>query len=242
LPIVVENRELVIPGQFLAGGPYKNGENTYREGNKIYASQIGFVNLGKKSISVVSIKGRYFPNVNDIVIGVVIDLNLSGWVVDINSPYTAILFASESLNAPFNPKRDDLSKIFDIGDLLLAKILVFNRTRDPVLTVKEPGLGKISRGRLVKLTPTKIPRLIGKRGSMINMIKQKTTCSVVVGQNGLILINGKDTKDEELAVLAIEMIEREAHTKGLTDRINELIESKRKEVESLDAGKEASNR
>jgi exosome complex component RRP4 len=77
---------------------------------------------------------------------------------------------------------------------------------------------------------------------MINMIKQKTTCSVVVGQNGLILINGKDTKDEELAVLAIEMIEREAHTKGLTDRINELIESKRKEVESLDAGKEASNR
>jgi exosome complex component RRP4 len=240
LPIFVENRQIVIPGQFLAGGPYKNGENTYRDGDGVYASQIGFVNLGRKSIDVVSIKGRYLPKAGDPVIGVVVELNLSGWLININAPYTALLFASEALNTPFNPKRDELSKIFDIGDVLLAKILLFNRTRDPILTVKEPGLGKINRGRIFELTPTKIPRLIGRKGSMINLIKQKTSCSIIVGQNGLILINGKDSSEEELAVSAIQMIEKEAHTQGLTDRINELLDRK-KEVESVVDRKEASN-
>lgn len=240
MPIFVENRQIVIPGQFLAGGPYKNGENTYRDGDGVYASQIGFVNLGRKSIDVVSIKGRYLPKAGDPVIGVVVELNLSGWLININAPYTALLFASEALNTPFNPKRDELSKIFDIGDVLLAKILLFNRTRDPILTVKEPGLGKINRGRIFELTPTKIPRLIGRKGSMINLIKQKTSCSIIVGQNGLILINGKDSSEEELAVSAIQMIEKEAHTQGLTDRINELLDRK-KEVESVVDRKEASN-
>ena len=236
----MENRQIVIPGQFLAEGPYKNGENTYRDGDGIHASQIGFVNLGRKSIDVVSIKGRYLPKAGDPVIGVVVELNLSGWLININAPYIALLFASEALNTPFNPKRDELSRIFDIGDVLIAKVLLFNRTRDPILTVKEPGLGKISRGRIFELTPTKIPRLIGRKGSMINLIKQKTSCSIIVGQNGLILINGKDSSEEELAVSAIQMIEKEAHTQGLTDRINELFD-KKKEVESVVDRKEASN-
>lgn len=236
----MENRQIVIPGQFLAEGTYKNGENTYRDGNGVYASQIGFVNLGRKPISVRSIKGRYLPKAGDPVIGVVVELNLSGWLLNINAPYTALLFASEALNTPFNPKRDELSKIFDIGDVLLAKVLLFNRTRDPILTVKEPGLGKINRGRIFELTPTKIPRLIGRKGSMINLIKQKTSCSIVVGQNGLILINGKDSSEEELAVSAIQMIEKEAHTQGLTDRINELLD-KNKEVKLVVDRKEASN-
>ncbi|MEM4678854.1 MAG: KH domain-containing protein [Candidatus Jordarchaeales archaeon] len=92
--------------------------------------------------------------------------------------------------------------------------------------MKEKGLRKLEGGRLVKMAPTRIPRLIGKRGSMINMIKKQTGCQIVIGQNGLIWISGEDPEKEELVIKAIRQIEREAHTSGLTDRIRELISKK----------------
>jgi len=100
------------------------------------------------------------------------------------------------------------------------------------LTVREPGLGKIMRGQLVEVTPTKIPRVIGRQGSMVSMIKRETGCQLTIGQNGLILINGRSPKDERLAVMALRKIEAESHTSGLTDRVTEMIKKERKAVES----------
>jgi exosome complex component RRP4 len=105
----------------------------------------------------------------------------------------------------------------------VAKIVSYDRTHNPQLSVDEPGLGKITRGQVVKITPTKIPRVIGKKGSMISMIKQETGCHIVLGQNGVILITGKSMEDEELAMMAIHKIEEESHTTGLTDRILQMI-------------------
>ena len=125
-----------------------------------------------------------------------------------------------------------MPSIFDVGDLIIANVVAYDRTRDPLLTVREPGLGKIMRGQLVEVTPTKIPRVIGRQGSMVGMIKRETGCQLTIGQNGLILINGRSPKDERLAVMALRKIEAESHTSGLTDRVTEMIKKERKEVES----------
>jgi exosome complex component RRP4 len=114
----------------------------------------------------------------------------------------------------------------------------YDRTRNPQLSVDEPGLGKVTRGQIIKITPTKIPRVIGRKGSMISMIKQETGCHILLGLNGVILITGKTLEDEQLAMMAIRKIEEESHTSGLTDRITQMIRAeKMKKEEKNDESK-----
>jgi len=226
-----ENRQIVTPGDLLAEGDYLAGNNTYKEDKKIYASRLGLVEYKGRKVYVVALNTFYYPSVGDLVIGKIVEVNLHGWTVDINSPYMANLNASEALNRPFKPQRNELSDFLDVGDLILAKIIAYNRTRDPSLTIREPELGKITHGQIVKVSPAKIPRIIGRKGSMISMLKKDTRCNIIVGQNGLILISGRNREDERIAVLAIQKIEQEAHTSGLTDRVTEMIRKERGDIE-----------
>jgi len=224
-----EKKQLVTPGDLLAEGKYRAGDNTYKDDDKIYAARVGLVSLEDQTVHVVALKAFYIPYVGDTVIGRIVEVGISAWMVDINAPYLAVLRASDALDRPFNPRKDELPAIFDVNDLIIAKLVAYDRTQDPLLTVREPGLGKISRGQIVEVTPTKIPRVIGRKGSMISMIKQETGCQITIGQNGLVLISGKTPEDERLAVMAIRKIEQESHTSGLTDRVTEMIR-KEKEV------------
>jgi len=229
MPIFYERKQLVAPGDLLAEDEYMNGENTYREDGKIYATRVGLVHYEDKRVYVVALKSFYIPQVGDTVIGKVLEVTLGGWVVDIGAPYVAMLRASDALERPVKPQRDDLPSLFDVGDMLIAKIVMYDRTRDPLLTVLERGLGKISRGQVIEITPTKIPRVIGKKGSMITILKNETGCQIIIGQNGRILISGKSPEDERSAIMAIRKIEQEAHTSGLTDRIAEMLRKEKSE-------------
>jgi len=227
MPIYVESRQLVTPGDLIAEGDYIAGENTYAEDKKIYASRIGIVEYEDKKVNVVALRAFYIPRVGDIVIGTVVEVGFNGWTVDINAPYQAILRASDVLSRPFKPQQDELSQFLDIGDLIVAKITAYDRAHDPQLTVGEPGLGKITRGQIIRITPTKIPRVIGRKGSMISIIKKETNCQIILGLNGVILITGKRLEDEELAIMAIRKIEEESHTSGLTDRITQMLKEEK---------------
>jgi exosome complex component RRP4 len=236
MPTFFERRQLVIPGDLIAEGDYIMGENTYREDNKIYASRVGIVEYDNRKVDVVALKAFYIPRTGDLIIGTVIDVGFNGWTIDINAPYQAILRASDVLSRPFKPQKDDLPQVLDVGDLVVGKIISYDRSHDPQLTVAEPGLGKITRGQILKITPTKIPRVIGRKGSMISMIKQETECQIILGLNGVILVTGKNVEDEQLAVTAIRKIDEESHTSGLTDRITQLLkEEKSKREENKDA-------
>ena len=232
MPILLERKQLVTPGDLIAEGEYIAGENTFVENNKIYAARVGIIEIENKRVDVVALKAFYIPRAGDIVIGTITEVGFNGWTVDINSPYIALLRASDVLSRPFKPQKDDLPQVLDAGDLVVAKIVSYDRTHDPQLTVAEPGLGKITRGQIIKITPTKIPRVIGRKGSMISMIKQETGCNIILGLNGVVLITGKTLEDEELALRAILKIEQESHTSGLTDRITQMLreeKSKREE-------------
>jgi len=229
MPIFYENRQLVTPGDLLAENEYMNGENTYKENGKIYATRVGLFVHEDKRVYVVALKSFYIPMVGDTVIGKVVEVTLGGWVVDVRAPYLAMLRASDALERPFKPQKDDLPSLFDVGDMMIAKIVAYDRTRDPLLTVLERGLGKIARGQIIEITPTKIPRVIGKKGSMITILKEETGCQITIGQNGRVLVSGKSPEDERLAIMAIRKIEEEAHTTGLTDRITEILRKEKGE-------------
>jgi exosome complex component RRP4 len=229
MPLFYEKRQLVTPGDLLAENDYIAGENTYKQDGKIYATRIGLFDYGDKRVYVVALKSFYIPMIGDTIVGKVIEVTLGGWVVDIRAPYVAMLRASDALERPARPQKDDLTQLFDVGDAMIAKIVAYDRTRDPLLTVLDRGLGKITRGQIIEITPTKIPRVIGKQGSMITMIKEQTGCQITIGQNGRILISGKLPEDERLAIMAIRKIDEEAHTSGLTDRITEMLKKEKGE-------------
>lgn len=226
--MLVERRQIVAPGDLLAEGDYAAGENTYKENYKVYAQKLGIADFDGKTVYVVALKGKYVPLVGDLVVGMVIDVGLNGWSVEINAPYHANLSVNDVLGKSFGPKVEALTNILRLGDIVVAKVAAFDRTRDPSLSIRGPDLGQVGEGLVIDLTPSKIPRLIGKKGSMIGMLKQESGCDIVVGQNGKILIRGNQPKMIELVIKAVDMIERESHTSGLTDRIKAMMEQGKK--------------
>ena len=216
-------RKYVIPGDKIVDGNYRPSMNVIRVGNSIFSTRIGIAEAGREGIKVIPLSGVYIPRVNDVVIGKIVDRSSLSWDVDINSCFTAHLPAQDVFGRDFSPARDDMNRELATGDLLTARIIAFDRTRDPMLTIQDRDLGKIPRGESLKISATRVPRLIGKRGSMIQTIEQATQTRVLIGQNGIIVVTGRTSDGIELAVKAIRMVEEEAHTSNLTQRIKILL-------------------
>lgn len=216
--IFVEDKEIVIPGDILADEEYNSGRGTFKENNKICSSLVGLVAIRDKKISVIPLQSKYIPKRGDVVIGEVTDIRFSMWNLEINSPYSGFLPASDV----FGKEKRELNRTFDVGDVLFLRVVDVDEVKKVKLGLKGRGLGKFRGGILINITPTKVPRLIGKKGSMINMIKDETKCEVIVGQNGVVWVKG-DPAMERVAEKVINMIEEQAHTSGLTDRVRDML-------------------
>ncbi len=228
--IYVANRQIVRPGDLLAeGDDVKGGDYTYRIGNKIYASVLGLANVDDGVVSVIPLEGMNMPKEGDVVIGLVTSVGITNWIVDIRGPYKAVLNANEALES-FNPITDDLRKYLDVGDYIIAKIIVFDRTRNPLLTIKGKGLGKITEGKVIDVKPSRVPRIIGKKKAMLNILIEQTKCTIIVGQNGRIWIRCPNEELEDILVRAIRKIEAEAHIPGLTERVKRFIEEEKRRL------------
>jgi len=228
MPIYVKDWDVVVPGELLAEGDYTAGPYVYKEGNKLFATTIGIVESKRGVIRVVPLQGPYIPKVGDVVIGIVVDYLPTAYVLDINSSYKAILQAAEVLPPQKNALTEDLSKYLDVGDAVVCKVVRFDRYSDAIVSCKGRELGKVTDGRLIRVSPAKIPRLIGRKGSMINLVKKETGCKIVIGQNGFIWIKGKDPTSELLAERVIRKIDEEAHISGLTQRIQLMLQLERR--------------
>jgi exosome complex component RRP4 len=216
-------RKFVVPGDRITEGNVRPSMNVIKLGNAIIATRIGIAEAGRDGIKVIPLSGVYIPRVNDIVIGKITDHSSLSWEVDINSCFSGHLPAQDVFGRDFSPARDDMGRQLAIGDLITARIIVFDRTRDPMLTIQDKDLGKIPRGEFLKISATRVPRLIGKRGSMIQTIEQATQTRVLIGQNGIVVVTGRNPEGIKLAVRAIRMVEEEAHTSNLTQRVKVLL-------------------
>ena len=218
-----KDKDLVVPGDILAEGmDYLPSGGAVRDGDKIVANHLGLVSLDNRFVKVISLTGKYIPKRGDTVIAEVVDMGFSGWYLNIGGPYEASLMMRDV--AEFVERDSDLSQIFNFGDVVIAKVDKISRHKNINLTTKGPGLRKISGGKIISVTASKVPRVIGKQGSMVQMIKENTGCSITVGQNGRIWIQGKTPEEELKATEAIMKIQEESHTDGLTDKIKAFLE------------------
>lgn len=213
-------REVVVPGELLAISSKKAGIGTYSEGGKIFASQLGIKTVRPDSISVVPLAGQYIPVTGDLVVGKIVDVGASNWLVDINSPYPSPLHVNE---VPWRVEFGETRKFMTVGDIVLLMIVGVDETKRIRVSMQEHGLRKLTGGTVMEVSPSKVPRVIGKNGSMIQMLKNMTSCRIYVGQNGRIWIDG-ELDSIVRAVQAIRMIEDEAHSQGLTEKVKALLE------------------
>jgi exosome complex component RRP4 len=218
-----KERETVVPGETLAVGmKLLPGQGTHRVGEEIRSSILGLLDSKGSVVKVIPLKGAYIPKKGDKVIGQVVEIGFSVWNVDIDAPLDASLRISEASKS-YIELGADLSRYFDIGDYIYAEVVSVGRDYFTKISTKDRIFKKLDTGLVISISPVKVPRVIGKKGSMVNLLKEETGCSIIVGQNGFIWIKGDKRKDELLAGKAIKFIEENAHLSGLTDAIKEKI-------------------
>ena len=216
------DRKVVIPGDLLSEEAKRSGEGTFVKDGKVYSLLYGLANC-RDRINVIPLAGKYVPASGDNIIGVVKDITFSNWIIDINSPYDGLLHISEF------PKRidaDEMPKYLSLGSSTMIRVKDVDSTMKVELTLNDRKLGLLKTGRIIEINHTRVPRLIGKGGSMISMLKKELNCNIFVGQNGRIWING-GAEDMDLALKTILLIEKEAHTSGLTDRIVDFLKKEK---------------
>ena len=219
------DRKIVIPGEvIISGEDFLPGEGTEKKGEEIVAIRYGLAEESSRLVKVIALSGIYQPRRGNVVIGKIENITFNGWVVDVDSPMGAFLPLSE---VPRFVNKNDMSEVFDIGDMLVAKIFDVNG-RGIDLTINSRGLGKIEDGLIIKINSNKVPRVIGKEGSMINIIKNETGCDITVGQNGLIWVKGDKIEDELFVKRAVMFVTEKSFTSGLTEEVQRWFEREKK--------------
>ena len=223
----VKDGDIVVPGDLITEAmSWLPSGKAVRRDKKIYATALGLISIKGHVVKVIPLAGRYSPKKNDSVIGKVTGINKYGWKVDIRSPLDAELNVADATSSYVDVNRTPLSKYFDIGDYIFAGISSISRTGGFLkLITKGRPYRKLSGGIITEVSPAKIPRIIGKQGSMIKMLKEHSKCNILVGQNGWVWIKGEPERTMKV-IEAIRKIEKESHTRGLTDTITKMLEVK----------------
>jgi exosome complex component RRP4 len=216
-----KKRKIVVPGEIIVSGEdYLPGDGTRREGDHVVASRFGLAEESGRVIKVIAITGAFIPRRGNVVLGRVTNIVFNGWIIDIDSAAPAFLPIEES---PRFISKNEMDQFLDIGDVVAAKIWSVN-PKGIDLTLKGKGLGKLEGGFIFRVSPNRVPRVIGREGSMINLIKEKTQCAITVGQNGWIWIKGHDLDSQIRARRSIEFVAEKVYVEGLTEKMEEWFE------------------
>jgi len=219
----MEERKIVIPGEtIIQGDDYLPGDGARREEKDIVASRFGLADFSDKLVRVIPISGGYTPRRGNVIIGQVVGINFKGWMIDFGEHMNGFLNVAE---VPRYIGRGELREFLDYGDVVCAKVFSAD-TSNVELTIKLRGLGRLNGGQLINVNPNKVPRIIGKEGSMVNLVKDASACDITVGQNGQIWLKAEKIEDELVAKEIINFICENSHISGLTEKVEEFVEKK----------------
>jgi len=200
-------KRIVLPGEKVADSK-TSLPNTFIEGDATYAAVIGTLDSEGRYIPL---ENRYRPVVGDSIIGMVTDIRRAGYIVDLNLPQNGLIVGRE------------IKIKLQLGDFVMCRVKLVNEIGDTELG----EVRRLPRGKVVEFPPAKVPRLIGRKSSMLNLLKEHAGGDIMVGNNGYVWLSEKS--DMPLLLKAIKTIEAEAHRSGLTDKIAALLEKEKGE-------------
>ncbi|MBI5884514.1 hypothetical protein HZB89_00270 [archaeon] len=207
-------KKIVLPGDLICeAGEKKAGSHAFARNGKIYSDVVGVFNDEGQWVNIVPLEGKYDARQGDIIIGVVVAERFAGYDINVNA-----------VQPSFVPKivlRTDLK----VGDIVSGMVESVSEVKEVSISSVRPFLG----GELISVSPVKVPRMIGKNASMMEILKLGSASQLVIGKNGFIWAKGGNI---ELLARALKKIELEAHLNNLTNRIKEFIEGEKKQVKS----------
>jgi len=217
-------RKIVFPGEQIRGyGSYAPGEGVIKQGDKLTSCLFGILSVSRREVSVIPYKEVYRPKKGDVVVGVVVGYGNSGWFVDIGSYTKAFLHVSEVIKGRFDSRNVELSDHLKIGDVIIAKVTDVPRIGYFQITIKGKDLGKVTGDAyFIKVNPVKLRRIIGRRGSMINLIKDHIGGEIILGKNGVIVYKDGYESFQKLKNI-INLISEKTFASGLTAHVAELL-------------------
>ena len=176
---------LVVPGEMIASSKYwMRGHGTFIENQTedeqdagdiegetqpseglIRSSLAGTVERINKLITVSPLSGRYRPEVGDLVIGRITEVQAKRWKVEAGGRQHAVLMLG-SVNLPGGVQRRKLESdelqmryFFQEGDLLVAEVQGFFGDGSMSLHTRSRKYGKLRNGMLLKVPSQLILRL-----------------------------------------------------------------------------------
>ncbi|MCI4322777.1 MAG: exosome complex RNA-binding protein Rrp4 [Thermoplasmata archaeon] len=215
------DRVVVLPGDEIPSRGLRPGVGTYRTDGRIYASVLGLVRESPPFIKVMPLSGRYIPHAGDVIVGIVTDVQGTFWLLDIAAPRWAPLHMT---GTPWKIDFGETGNYLHVGDSVVVAVEQIDETGRIGVTMNGPELGKLEGGTLFTVSPAKIPRVIGRGGSMIQTITEATGCQLRVGQNGRVWADGPPDGIRRVHETLV-MIETEGQRRGLTERVERYLTS-----------------
>ena len=215
-----EERQIAVPGEVIVkGNEYLPSEGSYRDGEEVIAGRFGVVSIYDKQVRVIPISGAYYPRRGNTIIGTIVDITFNGWLIDFGGATNAFLPVSE---VPKYINRNELREFLDFGESVIIKVWDV-KSKGIDVSMKMRGFGKIEGGMIISVNSNKVPRIIGKEGSMVNIIKAATGCEITVGQNGKVWIYGSSAEKELATKRIIDFIVENSIVNGLTEKVEDFI-------------------
>ncbi|MBS3061823.1 MAG: hypothetical protein J4215_04545 [Candidatus Diapherotrites archaeon] len=197
-------KKIVVPGELVTEERKRLGEHVYIRDGKIFSDTLGISRVEGNFASVVPLRGKYVPQMNDLIVGIVAQEVYPGYLVDVNG-----------VNYAFVSKKE-LRDPLQVGTVVSAKVMSVNETHDVELGFVRVFYG----GTVIPVMPVKVPRMIGKNGSMLEVLKRGTGCNVMIGRNGFVWVKGGDM---ELLKVGLQKIDDEAHLSNLTNKMSDYL-------------------
>lgn len=208
------HNDIVTPGEVITTNPqWMRGHGTYTSAQEdddataIVSSLAGVITRTNKLLSVRPLRARYTPEVGDLVVGRIVEVQSKRWRVDVGSVQLAGLPLS-AINLPGGIQRrrtetDELAirSFFAEGDLLVAEVQQLYADGGAVLHTRSLRYGKLRNGVFLAVTGT------GGGGGVVRSRRQVWTMEVgalqskvdvVLGVNGYVWIS-KHVEDQSLA-------------------------------------------
>jgi exosome complex component RRP4 len=199
-------REIVLPGDMISEKPARIF-NAFVQNGRTYSKVLGI--FDDSANEIIPLEGSWNPRVDDSVVGIVTEARGKVFIVDLSYFGRALIIPGKYDKFEFEP-----------GTMVSAIIKDMEGKNTIILT--EPKV--LEGGTILSIKPKKIPRVIGKKSTMVRQIAEYTGTHIVVGMNGLIWLKGGNIT---LATEVLLKIEREAHLSGLTDAIKLYLEEQK---------------
>jgi exosome complex component RRP4 len=236
------NTTIITPGQTVTDDPqWMRGHGTFAtdDSSAIRSTLAGTLQKTNKLLSVVPLRARYTPEIGDLVIGRIVEVQSRRWKVDVAAPLLANLLLS-SINLPGGILRrrtsvDELNirSFFGEGELLVAEVQGLFQDGSASLHTRSLKYGKLKNGHFMAVAG------VGGGAGVVRARRQIFTLQtkggevdVILGVNGYVWIekHAEEQAQQANADVGINRLEQSTSEAIYSSQNDEISEATRRDI------------